>query len=379
MLGVAIDAYPPMPGKDEKAASEETPPEEEEKIEMMETHTGKPSYAMTIQMPILRKNPQPAEGGGSSSEGGGLTWEITQVGNSFMAMNRELLARTSLSLYYEHLQVIIISDQVARKGISDVLDFFTRDPEMRRRVRIFISKGEAKAVLDVKPRIEEYSSVYLAEMPTNAGKNSRIVHHTDLGQVIQLIHNDLSFVLPVAQATKDEIKITGAAAFKGDKLVGWVNELETEAIKLIRNLYLGGVVSVKSPEQKDALEVLDITKAKTKITPIINNDQITMDIKIDIKGNYAEYINKAALEDITIDFLKRLEEEFEKEIKRLCLATIYKFQKEYKADVFHFCQYIKAEKPAFWDKISGQWDRTFPELNVDLKVSVKIDLTGATK
>ncbi len=83
---------------------------------------------------------------------------------------------------------------------------------------------------------------------------------------------------------------------------------------------------------------------------IINNDQITMDIKIDIKGNYAEYINKAALEDITIDFLKRLEEEFEKEIKRLCLATIYKFQKEYKADVFHFCQYIKAEKPAFWDK-----------------------------
>lgn len=312
VLGVAIDAYPPMPGKDEKAASEETPPEEEEKIEMMETHTGKPSYAMTIQMPILRKNPQPAEGGGSSSEGGGLTWEITQVGNSFMAMNRELLARTSLSLYYEHLQVIIISDQVARKGISDVLDFFTRDPEMRRRVRIFISKGEAKAVLDVKPRIEEYSSVYLAEMPTNAGKNSRIVHHTDLGQVIQLIHNDLSFVLPVAQATKDEIKITGAAAFKGDKLVGWVNELETEAIKLIRNLYLGGVVSVKSPEQKDALEVLDITKAKTKITPIINNDQITMDIKIDIKGNYAEYINKAALEDITIDFLKRLEEEFEK-------------------------------------------------------------------
>ena len=62
VLGVAIDAYPPMPGKDEKAASEETPPEEEEKIEMMETHTGKPSYAMTIQMPILRKNPQPAEG-----------------------------------------------------------------------------------------------------------------------------------------------------------------------------------------------------------------------------------------------------------------------------------------------------------------------------
>ncbi|HHU48296.1 MAG TPA: Ger(x)C family spore germination protein, partial [Clostridiales bacterium] len=337
VLGVAIDAYPPVPMKDEEAAPGETPPEEEVKLELMETHTGQPLYAMTIQLPILRNDSQPSDASSAGSGGGSLSWEITQVGNSFICMSRQMLSRSSLALYYEHLQAIIISDRVARQGISNVLNFFTRDPEMRRRVRVYISQGEAKAVLDVKPRVEEYSSIYLAEMPTNATKSSRIVHHTDLGQVIQLIHNNLSFVLPIARPTKDEIKISGAAAFKGDKMVGWVSELETEAIKLLRNLYEGGIVTVQSPEQKGAIEVLDVTKTKTKITPVIRNDEIAMYIKIDVKGNYAEYVNKPALEDITIDFLDKLEQEFEKEIARNCTATINKFQEEYKADVFHFC------------------------------------------
>jgi len=380
VLGIAIDAYPPVPTEAEKADSGETTPEEEKKVEFMETHTGKPLYAITIQLPILGRGPQPSEEGDSNSGGKDLTWEITQVGNSFMDMNREMLARTSLSLYYEHLRVIIISDQVAKQGISNILDFFVRDPEMRRRVRVFVSKGEAKSVLDVKPRIEEYSSVYLAEMPTNASKNARIVHHTDLGQLIQLIHNDLAFVLPVAEPTRDEIKIAGAAAFKGDKLIGWVSELETEAIKLIRNLYQGGVISIRSPEQKDALEVFDITKSKCKITPIIKNDEITMQVKLDIKGNYAEYINKSAMDELSLEFLKKLGQELENEIEKMCLTTIEKFQKVYKADVFHFSQQIRANEPAYWDKISDKWDDIiFPEVNIDLDADVTIELTGTIK
>lgn len=59
VLGVAIDAYPPVPMKDEEAAPGETPPEEEVKLELMETHTGQPLYAMTIQLPILRIIPSP--------------------------------------------------------------------------------------------------------------------------------------------------------------------------------------------------------------------------------------------------------------------------------------------------------------------------------
>ena len=52
----------PHAWKRRKSCVEETPAGRRGKIEMMETHTGKAQLRMTIQMPILRKNPQPAEG-----------------------------------------------------------------------------------------------------------------------------------------------------------------------------------------------------------------------------------------------------------------------------------------------------------------------------
>jgi Ger(x)C family germination protein len=381
VLGVAIDAYPPAPAKEEGKKPGETPPEEEMELEIMETHTGKPLYALTVQLPILRKSSQPSEGG--TSGGGGQdsnTWDITQIGNSIYSMNRELLSRTSLALYYEHLQVIVLSDRIARQGIADVLDFFTRDPEMRRRVRVFISKGEAKSVLDVTPRVEEYASMYLSKMPINATRNSRMVHQTDLGEIIIAMHNDFSFILPVAQSTKDEIKISGAAAIKGDKMVGWVSELETEAVKMIQNRYLGGVVTVSSPEKEGAIEVLEVTKAKTKITPLIKNDEITMRIKIMAAGNYAEHVQKGVQNTRVDTLIARLQQEFEKEIAKNCAATIEIFQSEYKTDVFQFCQILQAEEPAYWEKISGDWeDHVFPGMNVEIEVDVTINLTGSTR
>lgn len=252
VLGIAIDKYPPTPQESEKGSPDSTPPEEEEKLEKMELHTGEPAYAMTIQLPVIKGSQatNKASGGGGGSSEGAKTWEITQVGNSFMSMNREMLSRTGLTLYYEHLQVIIISEEVARNGLENIMDFFIRDPEMRRRVKVFISQQEAKSILDVQPRIEDYSAIYLAKMPENSRKNSRMAHKTDLGEAINNIHRGHDFILPKVVATKDEIKTSGAAAFKEGKMVGWISELELEAIKFIRNLYLGGVVTVQIPGEK---------------------------------------------------------------------------------------------------------------------------------
>jgi len=65
--------------------------------------------------------------GGTSEPNTLKTWDITQVGNSFMEINRSITTRMNLIPNYEHLQVIIISEKVARKGLRNVLDLFIRD------------------------------------------------------------------------------------------------------------------------------------------------------------------------------------------------------------------------------------------------------------
>ena len=133
------------------------------------------------------------------------------------------------------------------------MDFFVRDPEMRRRVKVFISPTEAKSILAVQPRVEDYSSIYLAKLPINALKNSKIVHETDLGKIIDSIHGGYDFLLPRAEAVKDEIKTSGAAVFNGHIMTGWISGIELEAVKMMGNRYVGGVLPIRREQGRASL------------------------------------------------------------------------------------------------------------------------------
>lgn len=98
----------------------------------------------------------------------------------------------------------------------------------------------------------------------------------------------LDFILPAIQSTKDEIKSNGAAIFKKDKMVGWLDELELEAVKFILNRYNKGLITVTSSAMDNAIIALDIGKSKTKIKTSIENDLPLFDIDIEVSGSYAE-------------------------------------------------------------------------------------------
>ena len=373
VLGLAIDSYPPDPQSSESAGPNQASPKEEEKLEKMQLHTGDPAYAMTIQLPILA-NADMLEGFGNQSSEDSQSWEITQIGNSFFSMNREMASRTGLSLYYEHLQVLLLSEEVARKGLINILDMFMREPEMRRGVKVLICPGEAKSILDVAPRIDKYSSVYLSGIFENSNRNSRMVYHTNMGDVICALHDGHDFILAKALSTKDEIKTSGGAVFHNGKMVGWATEIEVEAINMIRNTYTGGVILVDAPGGEEGRVALEITNEKAKVTPIVNGDQVSFRIDIKVEGDYSEDINLHTHEKLP--FLKSLEAEYEKEIQDLCTETIESMQEKFKADVFQFDRILQAEEPGYWERMGSEWNSIYPEAGVSVHADVNIILTG---
>lgn len=378
IIGVAIDEYPPTPkGQEEETKEVET--EQEKRLETdTEVDTGRLMYAMTIQMPIIKLGTHPnAQGAGGGAEPGvPRTWEITQVGNSFMEMNRTIATRTNFKPYYEHLQVIIISDKVAKKGLKNILDFFIRDHEMRSRTKVFITEGDAKKVLDVIPRIEDYASIYLAKTVSNARINAQMIHWTDLGKAVQSIYSGTDFTLPHVKVSGDEVMNKGAAIFKGDKMVGWIDGSDVEAGKLIRNLTIGGLITAKMPGGKDSIMALEVVKAKTKVTPVIQGNSVIFKIDIDIKGNYTEGVNSTFLKEIDQDFIQQASKAFEDSIKKQCLDTIKKVQNEFGADIFLFDTVLKTQKPEYWKKVKDRWHDIFPRAGVDVKVNVTIKQVG---
>ena len=376
VLAIAIDEYPPIP-QGQQQSDKETPPDEESHFIETQIRTGEPLYAMTVQFPIIKKGSAISKGESSGADGeGSRSWEITQVGNSFMEMNREISSRTNLIPYYGQLQAIVISRAVAEKGLEDILDFFIRDPEMRLRTKLFITNEEAKKVLDVIPRIDDYSSLYIAKIPTNASINAKIIHKTDLGEAWSSLITGDDFILPRIEATKDEVRVSGAAIFKEGKMVGWLNGIEMESAKFILNLYLGGIMTANDPEHENGIVTLEIIKAKSKIIPEIKNGTLSFKIKIDVIGTYAENLISGTFIKTSDEYMQKLEKAFAENIEKICTNTIKKVQEDFGADVFFLGKALKTKKPEYWEKVKDNWHEIFRNVDVEVKAKVSIRHTG---
>ena len=180
----------------------------------------------------------------------------------------------------------------------------------------------------------------------------------------------------MVQIADDEIKVSAGAAFKGDKMVGWVSELEVEAIKLIRGLYLGGVITVSAPEHEQGIVIMEVTSAKSKITPVINGDEVGFTIDITLKGGYAEDVNLHTHGQLDDSFMEKLENAYENEVQRTCLNTINRMQQDSNADVFRFNQILQTEEPAKKKKVSEHWRTIYPYVDVNVNVDVSLQNLG---
>jgi len=375
VLGIAIDKALPLPqGQDDLKEHLS-----ERDIEKMPPQEGSPKYAYTIQIPIIPQAMIKPTGGPGGGSGGDRTWDLTIAGNSFMEVNRQFNTRLSYPPFYEHMKIIVISEGVARDGITECLDLLLRDHEMRRRTRVFITPGEGKAILDVVPRIDDYSSLYLEKLPLNADKISRIAHKTDLGEVSKSIHGQLDFVLPRVIATEDEIKNAGVAIFKGDKMVGWLGEIDTIYAKWIRDAALGDVISMTSPNNPKEIISLEAHKVSTSVKPIIKNGNIIMKIKTNAVFSIAEEMKETPDNSLSKDYIKEIEMLAKEKIKGEMEDTIKYVQEAYGADIFHFNVALSRYEPKLWDAIKDNWHNMFPDVKTEVEVSVKVRHIGLIK
>ncbi|MGE5677333.1 MAG: Ger(x)C family spore germination protein, partial [Pseudomonadota bacterium] len=84
------------------------------------------------------------------------------VGSSFFDTARSLIAYQGKRLYWSHAKVVIVSEKIAKEGISKVLDFMSRDTEIREDMWILVAKGgKACDIFNAKPEIESILSFQL--------------------------------------------------------------------------------------------------------------------------------------------------------------------------------------------------------------------------
>ena len=300
---------------------------------------------------------------------------IESEGKTLFDAVRNAINIVGKKLYWAHANIAIVSEEIAKEGLIPVLDFMYRDSEVRTEMNILISKEKtARELLMQEMLLSQASSDNIHNMldeQNTSGKFPNVLVY----KLINCIENE-NAVLPAVELKeilgKKTTVITSTAIFKDDKLIGYINIDESQALLFARNEIKGGLITfgIDNNDKTDKIS-LEIFKSKTKVKPNYVNNELTMDIDINVDASIAEL--QTSTDYISGKNFEKLKKSAEKDVKTSVENLIQKAQLEYNADIFGFGSKIKGDLPKVWKSIEGDWKNgIFKKLKTNVKVYIKI-------
>lgn len=342
------------------------------------SYTGDRQYRLTLQIvePAKMTGGQVGGGGGGSGGQEAPYWNISTVSGSIFAAIRELSTRVDRIPNFEHMNVVVIGEELALQGMGDALDVFLRDNEVRRRAVVYVAPGEATRVLEIKPQIASVNAIYLLDLFQHSWKTSRFPARADLNYVKQSLVARDSFVLPRVVPGKQDAKLAGGATFKEGRMVGWLGEAEVEGLQWLTGGVRGGEIVVPCP-WGSAVEVYEINTAASYLLPQVEEGQVSFTLVVNTEGTFAEHQDAHDASDPA--YLRDFEDTVGKYIEQQVQATLARLQ-GYRADAAGLGAALERRYPRYWESIKERWeDAIFPAVKVSVDARVNVRRTGLQK
>lgn len=305
---------------------------------------------------------------------------LESYGDTFFDAIRNVLKINSEKLYWGHTEIVIISQDVAKQGIYEILDFLNRDAEPRLSIDLLVSKQKtAEEILDSESITTEIRSFEISRMLDQ----QRILAKAPKVQIYEFINSlsneGISPIIPTIGIVENEGKntseLSGTAIFEQDKIVGFLDEDETRTLMYIMDKIKGGILNIKQrPETAGKNVSLLISENKTKIKPINSNNNIFINIELETETALGEVGSRDNIN--TEDKISTLEKEAEELLTTNIINLIEKVQKDFEIDIFGFGKTIKEDMPDLWKKIGPDWNNSFKKVKVNVNTSVDIQNTG---
>ena len=200
-------------------------------------------------------------------------------------------------IYGSHLEILIISEEIAKNHMDKLFDFFAREPEARSEFNILIAKNSTPndQISIITPLINLSATNIKTLIETNSQNLATTVKLTFNETFNQYLNPYLEIILPsleligeeekgqeqenIAQTnTNNKVKLSTIAIFKNNKLIGYLSEEESKGLNILLNK---ANISLISSKYHDNYIVSEIDNIKTKF----DIDVYKKEVNITIKGH----------------------------------------------------------------------------------------------
>lgn len=299
-----------------------------------------------------------------------------------------------------HSNLLILGEEFAKRGITDLMDFFMRDNEPREDMYVVVAQGaKAYDVVGVRAGLGRASGNYLYDILNNFAYNARSINisFAEKYRYFYDVGNDpvlgVVQVREVKQIDQEKLSkepilkildVSGGAALKRDYLNGYFTADEMIGFNFIVGDIEGGAIVFRTPDgSKGDLSIIgedgkfttvNILKSKTKRDINVNNGNIHLSINVKLRGELNE-INQA-LDVSDTEIISKIERACSEKIKELISATLNKGQKEFGQDNFSIGVAVHQQYPKLWKEIAKDWHDIFTEISYDVNVETTVVKLG---
>lgn len=342
-------------------------------------------YLVTVQL----INPGEIESEKSETDTPVTTYQSS--GETVFEALRRLTLEAPRRLYGAHLRLVVFGEELAREdGIGKVIDFISRDHEIRTEFYMLVSKNstaeELLNILTPLERIPANKIISTLEISERVWGSTRRIQLDEL--VSSLINEGKEPVLTgaIIRGNPDNgadmkilkrldvptaVETRYLAAFKKDKLIGWLNEAESIGY----NHIVGGIKStlITIPWNKEGKISVELIRTKQKIKGLVEDGEPKLVIEYQVEGNLGEVAADIDLSDEKN--IHKIEKIVEEKIKEQMELTIEKV-KGLESDILGFGEAIHRADPHAWKELKENWNSQLKTLKVDIRVTAAIKNLG---
>lgn len=357
--------------------------------------TGK--LELTFQIAVPSGNSGSSESGSSSQSSSSIinSVECNTIESGITLVNSYLSKKINLS----HCKAVIFSEEIATMGIGEYIYTLINSVEIRPTCNIIISKCDAKYFLNnAKPMLEQLSSKYyeiasISQKTTGYTSNINLQDffsnlsdtfsesYAILGSVngggspqadfTSSSENDSTYTASKTPIdSQKNVENLGLAVFKGDKLIGELNGLESISHLTLTNCLKNATISVPSPFESTNYIDLYVVRSKCSNKAKIVNGTPYIKPKVKIEARIISMSDDYKyLDDDNIDSIENYASLY---VKSYLYDYLYKTSKEFKSDIAGFGRYAVSRFWTLKDWDDYNWLDNYVNATFDLDVDVQV-------
>lgn len=345
---------------------------------------GKEKGLKKVTIQVVRPADARGQTGAPSGQTGDPIWSASAEGETIFHAIRNLSTFSSRRVFWAHNFVIVINEDLAREGIKDVIDFFTRNPELRMRTWVVVTPEKASAVVSTMTGLEtvpgeafdklfRYTPIS-TQAPRTQMMDLQAAYLSESSEPILaralLINRGISNKKPGQAGSVDQIELAGAGVFKDDKLVGILKPVEVRRILPFIEPLDTGVLILKCPDDKDKKLTVELKNQKFKVKPSLKDNKPVFDIYYETDASVVEAACTISLDDRKK--VKDLEHQMNITVKKELTAVLDKAKNEYKSDFIELGKVLMNHYPYEWRTIGPKWEDTFPTVAINIHIQSEV-------